>query len=56
LQADAKWTDTHKVELLDDPGLVVPPTAVANARATYQTQDKRWSLAVFCNNVFNKLI
>ncbi len=55
LQADAKWTDTHKVELLDDPGLVVPPTAVANARATYQTQDKRWSLAVFCNNVFNKV-
>lgn len=55
LQADAKWTDTHKVELLDDPGLVVPPTVVANTRATYQTENKHWSLAVYCNNVFNKI-
>ena len=55
LQADVKWTDTHKVELLDDPGLVVPPTAVANARATFQTQDGHWSATAFVNNMFNKI-
>jgi iron complex outermembrane recepter protein len=55
LQADAKWLDTHKVELLDDPALLVAPYAVANIRAAYETKDRHWKVSVFVNNVFNNI-
>ena len=55
LQADAKWLDTHKVELLDDPALISAPYAVANVRATYETMDQHWRLSAFANNVFDKV-
>lgn len=54
VQADAKWLDHHKVELLDDPALMSPAYAVANVRATYDTADQHWRLSAFVNNVFDK--
>jgi iron complex outermembrane receptor protein len=55
LQADAKWLDTHKVELLADPALLVAPYAVANVRAGYETTDRHWKISAFVNNVFNSV-
>jgi iron complex outermembrane receptor protein len=55
LQADAKWLDKHKVELLDDPALEVAPYAVANLRAGYETPDRHWHVALFLNNVFGNV-
>jgi iron complex outermembrane receptor protein len=55
VQADAKWLDTHKVELLADPALLVAPYAVANLRAGYETKDHHWKVSAFVNNVFNNV-
>ncbi len=55
LQADAKWLDKHKVELIDDPALEVAPYAVANLRAGYETQDRHWRLSMYLNNVFGNV-
>jgi len=55
LQADAKWLDTHKVELLSDSSLLVAPYAVANLRAGYETTDRHWKISAFVNNVFNNV-
>lgn len=54
MQADAKWLDHHKVELLDDPALMSPAYAVANAQASYETRDQHWRFTTFVNNVFDK--
>jgi len=55
LQADTKWVDTHKVELLDDPALISPSYAVANFRLTYAMSHERLRFTAFVNNAFNKV-
>jgi iron complex outermembrane recepter protein len=54
-QADAKWLDKHKVELIDDPALMAGPYAVTNFRLGYNMPDGHWRLSAFVNNAFNNI-